>query len=106
MEPIKIKLKECCLTCKDYYPDGIGIGSFCAVGTDKREISCLHMPVCYKYMGIKPENVVHCADCRRWHTDGTYGLDLSGQKRQYGTCEMTQTACREEHFCSFGRKNG
>lgn len=40
MEKIKIKLKECCLTCDFYYPDGIGIGSFVACGSNKREISC------------------------------------------------------------------
>lgn len=48
LEPIKIKLKECCLTCENYYPDGIASYSLC--GTNSREISCLHMCVCYKYL--------------------------------------------------------
>lgn len=104
MEPIKIKLKECCLTCEHYSPDGLaGFGIGC--GTS-REISCGHMPVCYKYMGHKPVNAVRCGECRHWCTDGTYGLDLDGTKQQYGTCDITQRACKENHFCSYGRKNG
>lgn len=55
LEPIKIKLKECCLTCGTYYPDGIGVGSYCGL-EQKREVSCLHMPVCYKYLGLEVDH--------------------------------------------------
>lgn len=107
MEKIEIKLKECSLTCENYYPDGIGIGSYCSIGQEKREISCLHMPVCYKYTGRKPTaiDVIRCGECRRWHPDGTYGIDIDGEKQQSGTCDFTSTACKENHFCSFGRRN-
>lgn len=54
LEPIKIKLKECCLTCQHYYPDGMAGYGLCAGSS--REISCLHMPVCYKYLGEEKNN--------------------------------------------------
>lgn len=78
MEKIQIKLKECCLTCEHYYPDGIGMGSYCSI-SGKREISCLHMPVCQTYNGHKPIEVVSCGQCKRWCPDGTYGTGPNGK---------------------------
>lgn len=49
LEPIKIKLKDCCLTCPDFDPTGMmGFGM---LATSHREIACGHMAVCYKYLG-------------------------------------------------------
>lgn len=51
MEKLEIKLKECCLTCENFYlrTELLGVYS-CGCGmNDKRELSCVHMPVCYKY---------------------------------------------------------
>lgn len=53
LEPIEIKLKKCCLTCKHFDQSGIkGLvfwGSYCGCNEPKRVISCGHMEVCYKY---------------------------------------------------------
>lgn len=108
MEKIKIKLKECCLTCEHFDPSGIKgiVYPVVCCGELERVIACGHMEVCCKYLGCEAANVVRCGECRRWHPDGTYGVDLDGEKQQYGTCDMTQTACKENHFCSYGRKNG
>lgn len=105
MEKIEIKLKECCLTCEHYYPDGIGMGCYCSI-SDKWEISCLHMAVCQTYNGHKPIEVVSCGQCKRWCPDGTYGTGQNGDKEQYGTCDITKCACKENHFCGYGRRNG
>ncbi len=49
MERIEIKLKECCLTCEHFSPDGvIGFGMCPLDG--KRVIACGHMPVCQRYI--------------------------------------------------------
>ena len=66
MEKIEIKLKECCLDCEYYYPEGIGMGSFVACGSCKREISCLHMPVCKQYNNDckkSADSIVRCKSC-------------------------------------------
>lgn len=66
LEKIKIKLKECCLTCDYYYPDGIGLGSFVSCGDNKREISCLHMPICKTYNSDSEntiDRIIRCRDC-------------------------------------------
>lgn len=49
LEPIKIKLKDCCLTCPDFDPRGVLGFGICA--SLEREIACGHMAVCYKYLG-------------------------------------------------------
>lgn len=105
---IKLKLKDCCLTCEHFYPDGSGLSvySVCGCGNEKREIKCLHMPVCKMYNGAeKQTEVVSCGQCRRWCQEGAYGLDQNGEKKFYGTCDMTKLACREDHFCSYGLRN-
>lgn len=51
VEKIEIKLKDCCLSCEDFNPAGV-IGFSCCAIDGKREISCGHMKVCYKYMGL------------------------------------------------------
>ncbi len=51
MEKIKIKLKECCLTCEHFDPQGIKGIYFpleCC-GEPERVIACGHMEVCWKY---------------------------------------------------------
>lgn len=53
MEKMEIKLKECCLTCDNFYLRTDLIGVYCSCGNDKREISCVHMPVCYKYNNME-----------------------------------------------------
>lgn len=56
MEKIKIKLKECCLTCEHFDPSGIkGLGMYypalpCGCGEPERMISCGHMAVCKMYL--------------------------------------------------------
>lgn len=49
MEKLEIKLKKCCLTCEHFYMDAAKIGIGCC-SPAPRELSCLHMPVCWKYM--------------------------------------------------------
>lgn len=54
MEKIKIKLKECCLTCEHFDPSGIkGLSIYytlaCGCGEIERVIACGHMEVCAKY---------------------------------------------------------
>ena len=51
MEKIKIKLKECCLTCEHFDPSGIkGVGAYIVCcGEPERVIACGHMEVCAKY---------------------------------------------------------
>lgn len=51
LEPIKIKLKDCCLTCPDFDPRGVIGWGVCAI--HEREIACGHMAVCYKYLGLE-----------------------------------------------------
>lgn len=49
MERIEIRLKECCLECEHFYPDGLaGFGYGCYEG--KRFIGCLHSAVCMEYI--------------------------------------------------------
>lgn len=49
MEKMEIKLKECCLTCEHFYLRTELLGIY-SVNTDsKREISCIHIPVCKMY---------------------------------------------------------
>lgn len=50
MEKLEIKLKKCCLTCEHFYLDGAKAGITACVLSGSRELSCLHMPVCWKYM--------------------------------------------------------
>lgn len=47
---IKIKLKECCLTCEHFDPKGIKGFGYCPPADGKREISCGHMEVCKTYL--------------------------------------------------------
>lgn len=53
MEKIEIKLKECCLTCEHFDPNGI-IGLTYPVYTyaepEERVIACGHMAVCKVYL--------------------------------------------------------
>lgn len=49
MDKMKINLKECCLTCENFYLDTMRIGCYVSCGQEERRIECLHMPVCYKY---------------------------------------------------------
>lgn len=55
MDKIEIKLKECCLSCEDFNPSGILGFGICA--DEKREISCGHMKVCYKYLDYVPKAI-------------------------------------------------
>lgn len=52
MVNIRIKLKECCLTCEHFDPSGIkGFGAYMACcGKPERVISCGHMEVCKTYL--------------------------------------------------------
>lgn len=50
MEKMEIKLKECCLTCEHFYLRTDFLGIYCSCENNKREISCVHMPVCKKYL--------------------------------------------------------
>lgn len=47
LDPIKIKLKKCCLTCEHFDPRGVLGFGMCASST--REIACGHMEVCAHY---------------------------------------------------------
>lgn len=56
MNKIKIKLKECCLTCGHFDPSGIkGLGGYfmSCCGEPERVIACGHMEVCAKYSGLE-----------------------------------------------------
>lgn len=46
--------------------------------------------------------VVRCKDCRRWTPADDYGLDLNGNKLQYGECSLMQHTFREDNYCCFG----
>lgn len=56
MGKIKIKLKECCLTCEHFDPAGIrgfsmySIAPTCGCGEPERVIACGHMAVCKTYL--------------------------------------------------------
>ncbi len=55
MEKIKIKLRECCLTCEHFDPSGIkGLSMYyappCGCGEIERVIACGHMAVCKMYL--------------------------------------------------------
>lgn len=52
MGKIKIKLKECCLTCEHFDPSGIkGFGAYIACcGEPERMIACGHAEVCKTYL--------------------------------------------------------
>lgn len=53
MEEMKIKLKECCLTCEHFYLDTAKVGLIGCGPCGPREITCLHMPVCGTYQAKK-----------------------------------------------------
>lgn len=59
--PIKIRLKECCLTCEHFDPSGIkGLSIYytpvCGCGEIERVIACGHMTVCKMYLESKGES--------------------------------------------------
>lgn len=103
MEKIEIKLKDCCLTCEHFCLDTSSIGCYSACGLEERKIACIHMMVCQTYNGHKLTEVVSCGQCKRWCADETYGTGLTGKKERYGTCDITKLACKENHFCGYGR---
>lgn len=49
MDKLEIKLKDCCLTCDNFYLDNGRIGLIGCGPCGPRWLSCLHMPVCSKY---------------------------------------------------------
>lgn len=106
LDPIEIKLKECCLTCDHFFLDNGKLGFMGCATSGERGIACIHIPVCGIYNGINAPTVVQCRECREWKQEGTYGYDGDGTKRQFGTCRITNLACKENHFCSYGRKSG
>ena len=53
---------------------------------------------------IDAVEVVRCESCKRWRPDGSWGLDLEGNKRLYGSCEVTHMYVTENHFCGYGAK--
>lgn len=63
MEKINKKLKKCCLTCEHYYPDIFELGIFGPFERIKKEISCLHIPVCEKYNDQKKKKTTKVS-CR------------------------------------------
>lgn len=95
MEKIEIKLKECCLECESFSPDGV-IGLMGAVTRDgKRAISCGHMAVCAKYNDAVP--VVRCKDCAWRRTGGCpmqYACEVCGGQWSWG---------EDDGFCSAGK---
>ena len=50
MDKLEVKLKECCLTCEHFYLDTGKIGIMGCGPCGPRELACLHMLVCGKYM--------------------------------------------------------
>ena len=53
IEKMEIRLKECCLVCKDFAPSGVYGLLRC---TGDRYIGCTHMNVCYKYLDTQPHD--------------------------------------------------
>lgn len=49
IDKMEIKLKECCLTCEHFSLRTDVLNVCGARSNDKREISCIHMPVCKEY---------------------------------------------------------
>lgn len=95
MEKIEIKLKDCCLTCEHFSPDGvIGFG-LCTTFDGKRMISCGHTEVCAKYNGAVP--VVRCKDCALRRTEGCpmqYACEVCGGQWSWE---------EDDDFCSSGK---
>lgn len=105
MEKIKIKLKECCLTCEHFDPGGIkGIGySLGCCVEPERVIACGHMEVCWKYntknldsqIPKKPVNVkkyekqicsAECPACGYSFPDVGGVMESYGEIEQYTFC--------------------
>ena len=67
MKKIKIKLKECCLTCERFDPSGIkGLSLYTpCCGGFERVIACGHMEVCEQYnRNVDTIFVVRCKNCK------------------------------------------
>lgn len=53
---------------------------------------------------VDAEQVIRCGQCRRWEQEAGYGLDINGEKKLYGVCDITKMSCREDHYCGSGRQ--
>ncbi len=88
--------------------------------------TCIHKPVCMTFNKTRTleeaENmkcdyfettkkstvdavpVVRCKDCKKWQKDGAYEYDIDGTKRMWGSCSNSLHHCKDNHFCSYGRR--
>lgn len=88
MEKIKIKLKECCLTCEHFDSSGIKglVYPISCCGEPEHVIACGHMEVCKKY-------AEHTTQTRKWKT--AY-LPNFGMQTIY-ICPKCGLKCAEKH---------
>lgn len=88
-----------CDLCRYNPPSSFGGKPCCACPAEKGSIERIkNAPT------VDAVPVVRCKDCIRWDPDGTYEVDSYGARRMYGACTRTCMHCKDDHFCSYGRK--